>query len=493
MLNTEVKSMEKDELKARLDETMERFDIPSYSAAVCEHGNIRTFTGGLCDMENSAAPDEETIYAIGSCTKSFTAGAICTLADRGLLTLDDPVRKYIPELSMYDSYVTEHLTVRDMLCHRCGLPRYDLILISSAESVTEADILTRLKYMKPNAPFRYIFQYNNTMFALAGILIRRITGKPWQQIVKDNIMRPLGIARTAFSAEEALAMGNVAVPYLRDAGGRALHAIPHADIGAMGPAGCIYMSPRELLKWDMALMSGGEYNGRRILSQKMVKEMVYPQMIRGNMMTLEPLRKAVNNESYGLGLMPEIFEGHRLIQHGGNIDGFSSDQSFLPDDSCVFTVAINENGTRSSIVMRYAAAEYFLGGNLRWCGPCYDSAKNEAEAVKALSAGIMAAKPAAVPCPASNQDICGIYENELFGRLCISADGETLTVKLGNLEFSCLHYADQYFNLGGLSIAPDMLIESCVDMDISGNVVGFSAALEPAISEKIHFKRIAEK
>ena len=110
--------MKMQELKAALDEARVRFHVPSYSATVYDHGEVYSFGDGFCDIENGKEPDGNTLYAIGSCTKSFVAGAICTLVDQGKLRLDDVVKDYIPEFEMYDAYVSNHLTVRDMLCHR---------------------------------------------------------------------------------------------------------------------------------------------------------------------------------------------------------------------------------------------------------------------------------------------------------------------------------------------------------------------------------------
>ena len=116
------------EWKNALDEVQSRFHVPSYSATIYHKGQLFSFSGGQRDLENGRAADDQTLYAIGSCTKSFVAGALCTLIDQGLLGLDDTIKDHIPEFEMFDPYVSQHLTVRDMLCHRCGLPRHVMSL-----------------------------------------------------------------------------------------------------------------------------------------------------------------------------------------------------------------------------------------------------------------------------------------------------------------------------------------------------------------------------
>lgn len=142
------------------------------------------------------------MYSIGSCTKSFTAAAIAVLCDRGLLSLDDPVRKYIPEFDMYDSYAGSHLTVRDMLCHRCGLPRHELAWYPRLSEYSEKQMIDMLRHLKPNAPFRYKWQYQNMMYTLAGILISRVSGTTWENFVEETLVGPLGLGAISYDAPQ---------------------------------------------------------------------------------------------------------------------------------------------------------------------------------------------------------------------------------------------------------------------------------------------------
>jgi hypothetical protein len=331
------------------------------------------------------------------------------------------------------------------------------------------------------------------MFALAGQIIQRITGKSWKQAVRENIFEPLGIERAAFSPEEAKMMGNCAVPY--EYRGQAVpQAISYYDMGVIGPAGCLYLAPREMLKWDIALLSGGEYNGHRILSQAMSLEMISPQMIRGDVMDYEPLKKVVSNQTYGLGLMPEVFEGHRLVHHGGSIDGFIADQSFMPDDGCAFVALTNLGLVRGAMAMRYVAAEYFLGCSHDWSAECYTAIEKVEADMNGSSAKIWSKKPANMPCPVPPADICGTYMNNLYGAMTITAEGEKLKITLGNMIIYGTHYSGRYFYLEEPISLPDMLMEASVDINIHGKVVGFSAALEPEVDGniQIYFNRAAD-
>lgn len=484
--------MEIEMLKSALDQTRERFGAPSYSAAVYRNGQCEVFSDGLRDQEQGLAPDADTLYAIGSCTKSFTAGTLCSLVDRGAVKLDEPVRTYLPELAMYDSYVTEHLTLRDMLCHRSGLPRHELAWYSRLNTLTEAEVIGMLRYLAPNVPFRYKWQYNNQMFALVGYVIGRVTGKPWQQVARENLFEPLGIRRAAFSPAEAQAMGDCALPYLPGKNGAAPYRTPYADIGAMTAAGCIYMAPRELLKWDICLLSGGTFEGRRVLSPEMAREMATPQMLRGDDMDAGPMKAVISNQAYGFGLMTEVFEGHRLVHHGGHIDGFMADQSFLPDDGCAFVALTNLGQARVAQVMRYVAAEQLLGGDHDWCSSCLDFYAQEEAKLQATNGDLLAKKPANAPCPVALADLCGTYEEPGYGRIEITAGDGCLKVRLGTLTLTATHYANQFFLLEEPHAMPGLVLEACAVIDAQAHVLGFDAGLNLESPEKIHFRRVAD-
>ena len=477
------------EWKNALDEAQSRFHVPSYSATIYHKGQLFSFSGGQRDLENGLAADDQTLYAIGSCTKSFVAGAVCTLADRGLLRLDDTIRDHIPEFEMFDPYVSQHLTVRDMLCHRCGLPRHEMSWYARLDVLTEEDIIRMFRYLRPNQPFRYKWQYSNQMFALAGFLIRRLTGKTWQQVVRENIWEPLGITRAAFSPKEAQALGNCAVPYLYDKEKNAPYAVPHADIGAMGSAGSIYMATSELIKWDRMLLSGGVWEGRRVLSEEMCREMTSPQMIRPGEEDASPLKPLITNCGYGLGLMTEVFRGHRFVHHGGHIDGFMADQSFLQDDDYACAILTNLGEIRGAQVMRYVAAEHALEGGRDWSVELEKFFDDQAAAQKAGNDALWAKRPRNAPCPVPLDAIAGTYREDAYGTITIRPDGENLAVHLGTAVLTAVHYANNYFYLEAPHLMPGVLMEACVDIDAQGNVTGFSAGLDVEGPEKIHFVR----
>lgn len=480
----------KQALQAVFHDAQEKFFAPSYSATVYYKGELFSFGEGFSNLEDRTGSNDKTLYAIGSCTKSFVAGAICSLVDRGMLKLDDTVKTYIPEFEMMDPYVTQHLTIRDMLCHRCGLPRHELSWYGHLQELTQADIIKMFRYLTPNQPFRYVWQYNNQMFALAGFLIERVTGKPWQQVVRENIWEPLGITRAAFGPDEATKMDNCASPYLYDLEKKENYLIPHAAIGQMGAAGCIYMATSELIKWDIMLMHGGEFEGKRVLSEKMVSEMTAAQMIRPE--NAEPFLAPITGGcAYGLGLMNEYFRGQKLVHHGGHIDGFMADQSFLPSQDFALAVLTNVGVHRAAMVMRYSAAETLLGGDVNIPAEMEKYFAELRAKQSDTTAKLWEEQPKNAPCPVAMEAICGTYHDNGYGTVVLSMEEDRLKLQMGTLVMYGTHYANQFFYLEEPNTFPGVAIEANLVIDAKAKVIGLDAAFDMEGPEKIHFRKIS--
>jgi CubicO group peptidase (beta-lactamase class C family) len=181
---------------------MAEFKVPGAAVAVVKDGTIVLSKGyGYRDRERKLPVTGSTIFPIASITKSFTVTALGTLADEGRLDWDRPVREYLPGFRMHDEVATEQLTTRDMVTHRSGLPRHDLVWYSSG--FTREQLVEKLRYLELNKPIRSTFQYNNLMFLTAGYLGGRISGTSWEDLVRQRVLEPLGMTTTKFSSEDA--------------------------------------------------------------------------------------------------------------------------------------------------------------------------------------------------------------------------------------------------------------------------------------------------
>lgn len=499
------------EIQQKAADLIERYHIPSVSITCYQNGSYETVTAGYRDLENQVPADADTLYSIGSCTKSFTAAAILVLCDQGLLDLDTPVKKYIPEFGMYDSYVAENLTVRDMLCHRCGLPRHELAWYPRLADYTEEQMLDMLRYLKPNAPFRYKWQYQNVMYTLAGILIRRVSGKSWRDFVEENLIAPLEMGKISYDAPDLYTFEKRAngYNYFEDAG--EIRQVPYSELHTMGPAGSISMTSTQLAKWDTMFLNKGKYGDKQIISEELCTQMFTSQMLIADPVA-EPLTGYVTGYTYGLGLFVENYRGTQIVHHGGHIDGFIADQCFVPSKDFACTVLTNAENSYSAQALRYTILDQMLGLEpVDWTTRFLDFynkllAQMKAELTPAEKKASMSAD---YPCPVSLADICGTYLNKGYGDIVISAaqketDGgqaeadlyassesadADLIMKLGTITMYGRHYRNGYFLFTEPHLLTGLELEAEVEADREGKVTAFLVALELTSTEKIRFER----
>lgn len=302
---------------------------PGVSIAVVEKNNV-VYTGGFGyrDLEKKLPVTENTLFAIGSCTKAFTSSMLGMLIKEGTVDLDKPVRTYLPELKFYNEYLNDHVTLRDMMCHRTGLPRHDYSWYGS--TATRMELLKRIEYQEPTAELREKYQYNNFMFMSQGVLLEKLTGKSWETNIQEKIFNPLGMGQTVtnVSGMEKSVDHSLAYSLIKDS--FAL-TIPYRNIDAIGPAGSINSSAKDMTKWLITWINGGKYDGKEIIPLDYVRQAMTAQMISGGLPS--PENPDVQNFGYGLAWGIGSYRGHYRVEHGGGIDGFISSTGFFPTDS----------------------------------------------------------------------------------------------------------------------------------------------------------------
>src|SRR5437867_2911835 len=166
---------------------------------------------GYRDYGKKLPMTPNTLFQIASNTKLFTAVAVGLLVEEGKLDWDKPVRQYVPGIQFYNDELNQTVTIRDMLAHRTGITRHDLIWYKS--DFTRKELFERLKYLEPRQPLRQAFLYNNLMYAAAGYIVEQLSQKPWEDFVRERILRPLDMHSTVFSVAEMKQQPDHSVPY----------------------------------------------------------------------------------------------------------------------------------------------------------------------------------------------------------------------------------------------------------------------------------------
>ena len=267
-----------------IQEAMQSWGCPGLALAVVKGDEvIYQCALGLRDVENQLPMTEDTRFAMASVTKSFTALSVAQVIDDGKLEWDKPVREYMPEFILNDAYVTQHVTVRDMLCHRTGLPRHDLAAFRL--DISRAEFTRRMKYLKFNATFREKFQYNNLMYYQIAYLTEKLTGQKWEDFVQQRIFSPLNMTASNFKPEPPLAGQATARGYRndRDTDGSAkgLIYMPfglHTELSP-GSAGALFSTLADLIQWLKVHVNDGRVGEAQIVSPENLKQMHLPQMV----------------------------------------------------------------------------------------------------------------------------------------------------------------------------------------------------------------------
>ena len=203
--------IEERKLDELVQNTLKTFDVPGMSVGIIKDGKILYAKGhGVASLTTKQAMNENTLVGIASNSKGFTATALAILADEGKLNWDDKVTKFIPEFQMYDPYVTQEITVKDLITHRAGLGlgQGDLMFFPEGGTLTVKDILHNVRYLKPEHSFRNQMDYNNVMYIVAGEVITRITGLSWAEFIEQRIMKPVGMTQSFGSYNRAKSVAN---------------------------------------------------------------------------------------------------------------------------------------------------------------------------------------------------------------------------------------------------------------------------------------------
>ena len=330
------------DLDSIVDSTLKTFGIPGAAVGIVFEGEVVFAKGfGVRDLEQGLPVTENTLFAIGSCSKAFTTLVLGQLVDEGVISWDDPVINHIPEFRLWDQHATHKMTIRDLVTHRSGLPRHDYLWYNS--ELSRDELISRLKFLEPVNDLREKFHYSNLMYVVAGVLVERVTGMPWEDAVHSRILTPLAMTDSNFSVEISQLSDNFSLPY-SERDGEVL-AIPFRNISAIGPAGSINSTVIDMVKWIQLQLSDGALFEGNIIKKETLHEMHSIQTVKSEF----PTGKSYSL-GYGLGWGIGIYEGHYLVEHNGGIDGFVSRVALLPHDKIGVVVLTNSDNRARFVV-----------------------------------------------------------------------------------------------------------------------------------------------
>ena len=463
-----------------VEQVMKDWHVPGLAVAIVKDGKVVYAKGfGYRDVKKGLKVSPDTLFAIGSCSKAFTATSLAILSGEGKLDWDKSVRDYLPDFRLQDAYATAQLRPRDLVTHQSGLPRHDLVWYGS--TLSRKEIYDRLRYLEPSRPLHARYQYNNLMFMTAGVLIERISGSTWEEFVRRRLLDPLGMKTSNFSVNDSQKTSDFSLPYQEENG--QVKEIPFRNIDAIGPAGSINSSVNEMTRWLFLQLGKGKFDGRQIIPEKNLAETHTPQIVAGGDLKYDESFYS----SYAMGWAVTSYRGHPALAHSGGIDGFTSAVRFLPKDQLGVVVLTNSSSPASGLIASNAVDRMLGLSEAPWAKRALDDAARGKEAQAKAKSEDEAKRKKDAPPSHKLQDYAGQFEHPAYQTLTISQQGEQLKFDLHGLTGTLKHYHYDIFQ-GAEGAAGLEGTKITFQVNRAGEIDSVSIPLEPNVKD-IVFKR----
>lgn len=414
---------------AYVEAARKQWRVPGMSIVVVKDSRVLFKKGyGVREVGKPEPVDTQTLFACASTTKAMTVTLLGMLVDEGKLAWDDPVSKYLPELQLYDPYVTRALRIRDLLLHDTGVGSTDFL--SGAMTIPANEMFRRMVFVKPSYPFRAGFEYQNTFYSAAGRIIERIVGKTWADYLKERVFTPLGMTRTA-PKRSYIRDNNQTKPHynINDT----IRVIDYTADSEVGSAGAVWSSADDISKWVICMLDSSKYSGGRLLKPETWAEMFTPQTFfpEDEYPTMQLLKP--NWRTYGLGWYQHDYKGHKVNFHTGSHAGLTAITAQLPDAKLGVYIFGNYDHAEVRHALIYKTFDVFaLGGNRDWSTDfkkLYDGLKERGRKTRQNFIAQRIANT--LPTLPINQ-YAGKYVSPLYGKAEISVLGNQLVFNLND-------------------------------------------------------------
>lgn len=430
-----------DSLDQYINKGLKDWDIPGLSIVVVKDGKVVVMKGfGVKDIVTKAPVDENTLFMIASNTKLFTGTALALLETRGKLNLNDRVTKYFPSFRLYDSITTQLVSIRDMLTHRIGTKTFQGDFTFWNTKLSRAEIMERMRLLKPSLLFRQDYGYCNSCYLTAGEVIPKVTGKSWEDFVRDSMVAPLGMKSTLLLSTGIEKQSNVAVPYTTSYTG-VLNRVPYDNWNNLAPAASIVSNVSDLSHWLIMQLDSGRYNGQRILPwQVLLKTRDINIMNSSRKSSASPM----NFRGYGLGLSAADYNGLQIYWHTGGAGGMVSNVCFVPQEKLGIAILTNNDNQNFFEALRYQILDAYLNvpyvnRSQQQLRGFQSELRQQVQQIRSWKTRVKGSKPV-LPLTAYT----GTYSNELNGDIVVRQEGNQLRINFLTKPdlFATLSYMD---------------------------------------------------
>lgn len=424
-----------------VEKAMKAFDAPGAAVVVVKDGEVVYLKGhGLKKQgaEDQVTPD--TVFPIASCSKAFTATLLAGLIDDGKAKWDDKVRDHLPTFRLSDELADREVTLRDLLCHRTGMPRHDLLWAMAGSETDE--VIRRWGKGKPSTSFRSTWEYSNVPFTTAGAVAGKLTASDWPTATRKRLFDPLGMTASSCTSRDGQAAADHATAHYKGFD-KSVKPCPWDEVDFIGGAGCVNSSARDMGKWLRFQLAGGKAGDKRVLAESALAETRSPQMLvkpAGPFLIYYP-KKAGAFVNYGLGWFVHDYRGHAAVSHGGTLTGFRAQVMMVPDKKVGVCVLSNLRPSLVPEAVCKTVLDHLLGL------PAEDWVKFHVEAQAGLDGQVALGrfnraalrkkdtKPTLPP-----PKYAGKYDEPAYGRAVVAEKDGALSLTWGRYTFKLEHH-----------------------------------------------------
>jgi len=416
-----------------VEDAMEKFVVAGVAVGIVKDGEIIHARGyGVKSVETREPVNKHTSFAIASNSKAFTTCALALLVEEGKISWQDRVIDHIPEFKMYNDYVTQNFNIQDLLTHRSGLGlgAGDLQKWPSGSDFTMADMLSSFQYFEPVSAFRTKYDYDNILYLVAGELIKRVSGKPWETFVKERIMNPLGMDNSYTLPASMIGSENLATPHLAEDG--VLKTIPYYEVDPKktnGAAGGVFSNANDLCRWMLVHLNGGKYGNK--LDKQLFTAASQREMwkIHTTIDVRPDPRYNPHFSGYGLGWRLKDMNGYLTVSHTGDLSGMLSKTFMIPD--LELGVVVLTNSYYGGAGLFHAVSQTIIDSFLelednQWTDRNLEAFMNASGNAKAVTAAVWETVNDADGSHINSNDYTGTYVDKWFGPIRVYQEGEQL-------------------------------------------------------------------
>jgi CubicO group peptidase (beta-lactamase class C family) len=456
--------------------------VPGFAIAVVDRDGLVFACGfGLRDVERKLPMSVDTLVPIGSATKAFSAALIAQLVEQGKLDWERPVRSWIPGFELADPFASAQANLMDLSTHRVGLPRYDAMWFMDS-AIRREDLVVRVRQLPLNQPFRSGFQYNNLMVTLAGHAAERAAGVPWETLVVQQLLQPLGMRRSGVDPQALQRDADHAEGY-RQADDAAWQRVPTRLLGGTAPAGAIHASVTEMSAWLQMQLNEGRHGQQQIVKPASLRLLHRPVTVSD-----DPQGPESVPSGYAPGWFVDAYQGHRRLKHGGNLGGFSGLVTLLPDDGVGIVVLSNMQVSDLPGVATRIAMDHALGLTPRDWSQIF--LQRNGGMGHNMSSELPARKEGTQPSHELAAYV-GVFSHPAFGKVSISDEGGALVLVSGGLKTTLRHW--HYDTFVGAKSLDEIWEDQLLQFELApdGSVHGLRTALAEGVPDFLFVRESA--